>query len=48
MGRFNDFLAYSGDGEQSFRAMPNSCPGDGEQLSERSDAVFKNISKILY
>jgi hypothetical protein len=32
------------EAEQSFRTMANSCPGDGEQLSERSDAVYKNIS----
>jgi len=27
--------------------MANSCPGDDEQ-SERSDAVFKNISNNLF
>ena len=41
-------MAYSGDGEQWFRRKPNSCPNDGEQKSERSDAVFLNISKFLF
>jgi len=33
-------LAYSGDGERLFRRKVNTCSGDDERWSERSDARF--------